>query len=144
MLPTEKISKYVNYGEIIRSDTAKRTGIFNEPNAEQLEKIKLLCVEVYDKCRGHFNTPIYISSCFRSPAINKLVKGQPNSQHTKGEAIDMDCDVFGNVTNFELFNWIKENLTFDQLLYEGGEHGWVHCSLKSEENRMFVGTIPNP
>ena len=144
MKPSTKIAKYVCYGEITRSDTARRFGLDNTPDEESLKKIKLVCKKVFDKAREHFGVPLFVSSCYRSPEVNKLVKGKPNSQHLKGEAIDIDCDVFGKVTNQQLFEFIRDNLDFDQLLWEGGVHGWVHVSYKKTGNRKTVGTIPNP
>jgi zinc D-Ala-D-Ala carboxypeptidase len=144
MKPSDKISKYVCYGEIIRSDTARRLGISNEPDQAIIEKIKLACNNVFDKARTHFGVPLFISSCYRSPEVNKAVGGKPNSQHLRGEAIDIDCDVFGKVTNIQLFQYIRDNLDFDQLLWEGGKKGWVHVSYKATGNRKSVGTIPNP
>ena len=144
MKPSDKISKYVCYGEIIRSDTARRNGIDNTPNKATIDKIKLLCKNVFDKVREHFGVPLFVSSCYRTPELNKIVKGKPTSQHLKGEAIDIDCDVFGKVTNKQLFEFIRDNLNFDQLLWEGGIYGWVHVSYKETGNRKTVGTIPNP
>lgn len=144
MKPSDKISKYVCYGEIIRSDTARRMGINNEPDEETIKKIKLLCKNVFDKARAHFDVPMFVSSCFRSPEVNKAIGGAKNSQHMRGEAIDIDCDVFGKVTNRALFEYIRDNLKFDQLLWEGGVNGWVHVSYKKTGNRQTVGVIPNP
>ncbi len=144
MKPSDKISKYVCYGEIVRSDTARRNNLDNTPDAATIEKIKLLCTNVFDKAREHFGVPLFISSCYRSQEVNRLVKGQPHSQHMRGEAIDIDCDVFGRVTNRQLFDWIRNNLDFDQLLWEGGINGWVHVSYKATGNRKSVGTISNP
>lgn len=144
MKPSDKISKYVCYGEVIRSDTARRNNIDNTPDRKTLEKIKLLCNEVFDKARIHFNTPLFVSSCYRSPEVNRLVGGKPKSQHLKGEAIDIDCDVFGKITNRQLFEYIRDNLNYDQLLFEGGKKGWVHVSYKQKGNRKIAGMIPNP
>lgn len=145
MKNTDKISKYVSYGEIIRSDAARRYNINNEPNAEQLANITTLCIEIYDKVREHFGKPIFISSCFRNPTINKIINGAPTSQHMRGEAIDLDCDLWGGVTNKELFEYIKENLDYDQLIMEGGENGWVHVSYKRDgHNRKQTLKILNP
>jgi len=144
MNPADKISDFVCYGEIIRSDSARRFGLDNTPTEADIVKIKLLCTHVFDKARAHFNVPLFVSSCFRSPAVNAAVKGQPNSQHMRGEAIDIDCDVYGKITNIQLFEWIRDNLDFDQLLLEGGINGWVHVSYKATGNRKSVGMIPNP
>ena len=139
-----KISAYASFIEVTRSDTAKRKGIVNIPGETQIEALRLVCTNVFDKVREHFNKPIYISSGYRCQELDKAVGGQLNSQHLRGEAIDIDADIFGGVTNKEIFDYIKENLEFDQLLWEGGPLGWVHVSLKPFNNRKSVGTIPNP
>jgi zinc D-Ala-D-Ala carboxypeptidase len=144
MNPHDEISKFVCYGEIIHSETASRNNLDNTPDEATIAKIKLLCINVFDKAREHFNVPLCVTSCYRSPALNTLIHGQPNSQHMKGEAIDIDCDVYGRITNKQLFEWIRDNLDFDQLLLEGGIKGWVHVSYKATGNRKSVGTIPNP
>jgi hypothetical protein len=90
--------------------------------------------------------PIYISSCFRSKALNKALGGAKNSQHMAnyGAAMDLDSQVFGGATNRELGDWIRENLDFDQLIYEGwdedyDDYAWIHCSYVDEErNRNQV------
>ena len=136
------ISKHISYAESIRSELAKRLNISNEPDAEQLARMKLVAERVFENAREHFGVPIYISSFFRSRALNKALKGAKGSQHMRGEAIDMDCDVYGGITNKELFDYINENCYFDQLILENvgedGTGGWVHCSYKKEGNRNEV------
>ena len=135
----ENISKHISYIEAIRSDTAKRLGMSNEPNAKQLYRMKLVAGHIFENAREHFEVPIYISSFFRSEALNEVLHGAISSQHMKGEAIDMDCDIYGGITNKELFDYIREELYFDQLIAENisedGTGGWVHCSYKKEGNR---------
>jgi zinc D-Ala-D-Ala carboxypeptidase len=86
--------------------------------------------------------PIYVSSFFRSAQVNKAVGGSMTSQHCKGEAIDIDCDVYGNGTNKEVFEYIKNHLPFDQLIWEFGTDenpAWVHVSLRRDnKNRKQV------
>jgi zinc D-Ala-D-Ala carboxypeptidase len=144
MNPADKVSKYVCYGEIIRSDTARRHNWDNTPDAATIEKIKLLCTHVFDKAREHFSVPIHVSSCFRTLQLNTAINGAKNSQHMRGEAMDLDCDTFGKITNKQLFEYIRDNLDYDQLLWEGGISGWVHVSYKASGNRKTAGTIPNP
>jgi len=136
------ISKHISYAESIRSEQAKRLGISNEPDAGQLVRMKLVAERVFESAREYFNVPIYISSFFRSDALNEALNGAPRSQHKKGEAIDMDCDVYGEITNKELFDYINENCYFDQLILENvsedGTGGWVHVSYKKEGNRNEV------
>ena len=135
-----KISKHISYKEGIRSDTATRNKIRNEPNEEQLTAMKLVAKKVFEPLRVNFDTPIRINSFFRSVALNKRIGGSGTSQHCKGEAIDMDAT--GNITNKQLFDYIKKNLEFDQLIWEFGttkEPDWVHVSFTStRENRKQI------
>lgn len=138
----ENISPHISYSEGIRSEMAKRLGISNEPNAKQLYRMKIVAERIFESAREHFMVPVYVSSFFRSGALNEALKGATSSQHMKGEAIDLDCDVYGGVTNKELFDYINEQLYFDQLIAEDigedGTGGWVHCSYKKEGNRNEV------
>jgi len=140
----EKISKHITYSEGIRSNLAKRLDISNEPNEDQLVRMKLVAEKVFEPAREHFDVPIYISSFFRSSALNKVLGGAKGSQHmaNNGAAIDLDCDVYGGITNKELFDYIKDNLIFDQVILEAvndnGTGGWVHVSFKEQGNRNQV------
>lgn len=135
-----KISKHITYKESIRSATAIRNGIKNDPNDEQIKAMKELAKKVFEPLRTHFNQPIRINSFFRSVALNKRIGGSGTSQHCKGEAIDMDAT--NSVTNKQLFDYINDNLEFDQLIWEFGtakEPDWVHVSYVSKkENRNRV------
>jgi hypothetical protein len=143
----KNISKYVTWKEAIKSNTAIRKGISNIPTSGQLVKMKLVASKVFDKVRVHFNVPIHVSSMFRSTALNKAIGGAhkyklgkyiATSQHCKGEAMDIDADTYGKVTNEDIFLYIFNNLDYDQLILEGVEDGkasWVHVSYKSSGNR---------
>jgi len=127
------LSKNLTLREVTKSDTAIRKGVSNEPNAEQLENLKVLANEVFQKIRDHFGVPIKVTSGFRSEALNKLIKGSKTSDHMKGCAIDIDMDGT-SVTNAQIFNYIKDNLEFDQLIWEFGTDAnpdWVHVSYVS-------------
>ena len=134
-----KISPNLNLAEITRSDTAKRHGIDNTPTAEHLENFKLLADKVFEPIREHFKTPIFISSGYRSKALNAFIKGSASSQHCKGQAIDIDMDGSnGKVTNRMVFDFIKNKLDFDQLIWEFGTDfnpDWVHVSYVKGKNR---------
>jgi len=134
-----KISPNLNLAEITRSDTAKRHGIDNTPTAEHLENFKLLAEKVFEPIREHFKTPIFISSGYRSKALNDFIKGRASSQHCKGQAIDIDMDGSnGEVTNRMVFDFIKNKLDFDQLIWEFGTDfnpDWVHVSFVKNGNR---------
>lgn len=135
------VSKNISYKEATHSTTAKRLGIDNTPDAEQFSNMIYVAENVFQPVREHFNTPIYISSFFRSEGLNTAIRGSVNSTHMKGEAMDLDADVYGGVTNAEIFNYIKDNLEFDQLIWEFGtddEPSWVHVSLSKRTNRNQV------
>jgi hypothetical protein len=139
-----KISRYLTLEEATKSPTAIKFGIDNTPNAEQIENMKLVARDIFDvvreeECRG----PLYASSFFRSPKLNIAIGGSSKtSQHMKGEAIDLDADVFNNSTNVGIFYFIKENLIFDQLIAEypnvDGDFNWVHVSKTKGSNRGEV------
>jgi hypothetical protein len=132
------LSKYVNLSEVVASVTAKRNGINNTPNESQKEALKLVCETVFDKVREHFNVPIHISSGFRCEKLNTLVGGSKTSQHRLGEALDIDADRYGQITNKQIFDYIRENLHFDQLIWEFGTDKnpeWIHVSYKPKGNR---------
>lgn len=128
------ISKNLELSELTRSDSAKRSGISNMPTPAHIENLKLLASKVFEKVRDHFGRPIRISSGYRSAALNKITKGaSTTSQHSKGEAIDIDMDNT-EISNAQVFNYILDNLEFDQLIWEFGTDknpDWVHVSYSS-------------
>lgn len=131
-----QLSKYFTLAELTPSATAKRLGIKNDPTPEHLNNLKLLAVNVLDKVREHFGKPIWVSSGYRSKALNDATPGSSaTSQHCSGEAADLDQDGRGTgVTNKMVFDYIKDNLEFDQLIYEYGTDAnpdWVHVSWES-------------
>jgi len=143
-----KISPNLTLSEITRSDTAKRQGIDNTPTFEHLQNFKLLAEKIFEPIREHFNVPIFISSGYRSKELNKAMGGAskivngvyvPTSQHCKGQAIDIDMDgINTDVTNKMVFDFIKDNLEFDQLIWEFGTDfnpDWVHVSYVKTKNR---------
>jgi hypothetical protein len=137
-----KISTHLNLAEVTRSDSAKRHGIDNTPTAEHLENFKLLAEKVFEPIRLHFKTPIFISSGYRSKALNAFIKGSETSQHCRGQAIDIDMDGSkGGVTNKMVFDFIKSRLDFDQLIAEFPENSnpaWVHVSYVKTGNRKQI------
>ncbi len=137
-----KISEHLSLSEVTRSETAKRKGISNNPTAEHLENFKLLAENVFEKIRNHFGVPIHISSGYRSKELNSAIGGSQTSQHSKGQAIDVDMDGSGDgVTNADVFNFIKDNLVFDQLIAEFPKQGnpdWVHVSYTKVNNRKQI------
>ena len=128
------ISKHISKKEGVYSNTAIRRGIDNTPNKEQLKNMELLAEKIFEPLRVHIGGPIKINSFFRSPELNKAIGGSSKSQHCKGQAIDID-DTFGKATNAEMYKWIKDNLDFDQMIWEFGNDdnpNWVHVSYVSD------------
>jgi len=124
-----KLSEHLDLSEIIRSDSAKRNGISNMPTPDHIENFKILATKVFEPIREHFGVPIHISSGYRSVELNRLIKGSSSSEHCKGQAIDIDMDGT-TITNKQVFDYIKDNLTFDQLINEFN-YAWVHVSYKA-------------
>lgn len=128
-----QLSKHLSLAEVTRSESAKRNGISNEPTAEHLNNFKKLAEKVFEPIREHFKAPIHISSGYRSAALNKKIGGASSSQHCSGEAIDIDMDGTA-ITNKQVFDFIKQHLEFDQLIWEFGTASnpdWVHVSYES-------------
>ena len=124
-----ELTRNFTLAELIKSDTAIRKGINNNPNAEQIEKLKALCENILQPVRDHFGR-VKVTSGFRSVELCLAIGSSQNSQHAKAEAADFECV---GVDNVELFDWIKNNLSPDQLIlefYTPGEpnSGWIHCS----------------
>jgi hypothetical protein len=130
-----KLSENLSLSEVTRSDSAKRKGISNEPTPEHLENFKKLAENIFEPIRKHFGKPIHISSGYRSKALNAAIGGSSSSQHCTGEAIDIDMDGSSNgITNKMVFDYIKANLNFDQLIWEFGTKDnpdWVHVSYET-------------
>ena len=132
------ISKHISYKEGVYSNTALRRGIDNTPNEEQLANMKLIGEKIFEPLREYVGGPIKINSFFRSAKLNTAIGGSRTSQHCKGQAMDID-DTFGYKTNAEMYYFIKEQLNFDQMIWEFGDDdnpNWVHVSYVSpEKNR---------
>lgn len=128
-----QLSKNLTLAEVIRSETAKRKGISNMPTPEHIENFKKLAINVFQPIRDHFGVSIHISSGYRSKALNTAIGGSLSSQHCQGEAIDIDMDGT-DITNAQIFHFIKDNLIWDQMIWEFGTDknpDWVHVSYKS-------------
>ena len=136
-----KISAHISYSEAIRSNTATRRGIDNTPGDYEITNMVGIAENIFEPLRKWAGGPIKINSMFRCEELNTAIGGSSRSQHCQGRAIDVD-DTFGNKTNAEMFNYIKENLNFDQLIWEFGDDAnpdWVHVSYVSkEENRNRI------
>ena len=132
------ISKHISYNEGVHSNTAIRRGIDNTPTDDQLYFMEIVAEEVFEPLREWVGGPIKINSFYRCPELNTAIGGSATSQHCKGQAMDID-DTFGKATNAEMYNFIKEHLDFDQMIWEFGDDdnpAWVHVSYVSpEKNR---------
>jgi zinc D-Ala-D-Ala carboxypeptidase len=132
-----QISEHLLLAELTRSESAKRRGLSNMPTPEHIENLKGLAANIFEPIRAHFNVPIHISSGYRSQELNKAIKGSKSSQHCKGEAIDVDMDGTA-VSNAQVFDFISDNLKFDQLIWEFGTNdnpSWVHVSFAAGGNQ---------
>ena len=133
-----KLSKNLTLAECTKSTTASRLGIDNTPDDDWIiENLRAIASDVFQPLRDAFGTPIYVSSGYRSEALNKAIGGSKRSQHIQGRALDLDADVFGVCTNAQIFNYIRENLVFDQLIWEFGDDDspdWVHVSFVRDGN----------
>lgn len=135
----KNISKYITYLEATTSQTATRKGIVNTPGDKELINMQLVGIRVFDVVRDHFKTPLRVSSFYRSLLLNNSIGGARTSQHVKGQAIDIQGT--GDVTNKMIFDYIKDNLDFDQLINEYN-YSWVHVSYVSKEkNRKQILNI---
>lgn len=129
-----KLSEHLELAEVIRSESAKRRGISNMPTEEHIKNLRLIAEQVFEPVRANFRQPIRISSGYRSQQLNAAIGGAIRSQHSTGEALDIDMDGTA-VSNAEIFKFIKEKLSFDQLIWEFGTKqnpDWVHVSYSSD------------
>lgn len=134
------ISENISWDEAVKSKTAEKHDIENIPNENQIQEMKKLAKNIFEPLRKWAGHPIRVNSFFRSPELCLKLKSKATSQHTKGQAIDIDS--LGNRSNDELFNYIKDNLSFDQLIWEFGDDenpDWIHVSYVNENtNRSNI------
>ena len=132
---TEPISNHISYKEGVRSNTATRRGIENVPSRYELSNMYAVAQNIFEPLREWVGGAIKINSFYRCEELNTAIGGSSRSQHCQGRAIDID-DTFGHKTNAEMFEYIKNNLNFDQLIWEFGDSenpDWVHVSYVSED-----------
>jgi len=139
----KRISKHISYKEATYSNYAKKYKIANKPNEEHIENMELLAEKVFEPLREWVGCPIRVNSMFRSEKLNSALKGSKTSSHMKGQAMDitsMACGKDDCKSNLDMFHYIKDNLDFDQLIWEfGSEPKWLHVSYNSEkDNRKQV------
>ena len=132
------ISEHISKKEATFSATATRKGIDNTPGEYELQNMELIAEKVFEPLRKAVNGPIKINSFFRSEELNKAIGGSSRSQHCQGRAMDLD-DVYGYMSNKDMYNYIKNNLDFDQMIWEFGTDSnpdWVHVSyVDADSNR---------
>jgi uncharacterized protein YcbK (DUF882 family) len=137
-----KLSRNFRLNELTKSSTALRLGIDNTASDEVIDQLEWLCLKVLQPVRDHFGKSVNISSGFRCLELNRKLGSGDNSQHTTGNAADLE--IFG-IDNYVVACWIRDNLDFDQLIlefYDGTPNsGWVHVSWKERHNRMECLTI---
>jgi zinc D-Ala-D-Ala carboxypeptidase len=150
--PQPRISKYISYKEATYSSTAVRLGIKNDPNENQLKNMQNLGTLYFDRLREHFKKPIYISSFYRSAALNERVKGAIYSDHMANDndaGIDIDMDGRGIPSNNKIFYYTRDSLPFYKLIAEfpvKGKLSWVHVSisrdaLKNKQKNILIPTF---
>jgi len=136
------LTKNFTLEEMIKSETALRHDMDNTPGENEIGNIKLLCEKVLQPVRDHFGKGVKVNSGFRHPDVNAKVGGSRTSDHTRGQAADIEIP---GVPNAELAEWIKDNLDYRQLIlefYTPGvpDSGWVHVSYVAEDNKKEVLT----
>ena len=139
----DKISAHVSYHEGTYSRTGERRGLDNTPNKEQLKCMKEVAENLFEPLREWVGGPIKINSFFRGEPVNTAIGGSTKSQHMKGQAIDID-DTFKHKTNAEMYYYIKDNLDFDQMIWEFGTDknpNWLHISWVSHRPNRKKLTI---
>ena len=130
----KNLSENLSYRESIRSETAERLGIKNEPKEEHLVNMILIAEKLFQPLRDWCGHPIRVNSMYRSFDLNVAIGGAQSSQHSKGQALDLDS--LGKKSNADLFKYISENLSYDQLIWEAGTDDnpdWIHVSYVNEE-----------
>lgn len=135
-----EISKHFNMQEVIKSHTATRLGIDNSLPNNLLPNVRLVAEKILEPVRVYFNRPIYPSSWYRSPKLNKVTGGSLKSDHCKGCAVDFEIK---GMPNAVIAEFIRDNLEFRQLILEfynpdKPNSGWIHCSYVEGDNKKEV------
>jgi hypothetical protein len=137
------ISAHISLSEATYSRTAESAGIKNLPNLEELKNMRMLAMRVFEPLREHFNAPIRVNSFFRSLELNRKVGGSGTSQHCRGQAMDISS-MKPSYSNADLFNYIRDHLVFDQLIWEFGNDenpDWVHVSFADQNRRQILKSV---
>ena len=143
----DNISAHFTFRELTHSALAVRHGLLNEPNSDEIQNLIHLAENILEPVRDHFDIPFRPSSGYRSLAVNQLLGSPSTSQHITGEAVDFEIP---SVSNRDVAAWVKDHLSFDQMILEFHQpdiphSGWLHCSYRAGNNRqqslMFDGKI---
>lgn len=136
----KKISEHLSFKEATHSNTAQQLGLQNKPKADHIKNMETLGEKLFEPLREWVDGPIKVNSFFRSEELNSRIGGALSSAHLSGQAIDITT--MGKKTNLEMFDYIRKNLDFDQLISEypvNGEPKWIHISYKNKkDNRKQV------
>ena len=130
-----EVSQNITLKEATFSQTASNLGIDNTPNTEQLENMKIAAKACFQPLREWYGKPIRINSFFRNQLVNKKIGGSKSSQHCEGKAMDISAS--SKEENKKLFDWLKDNVKFDQLINEF-DYQWIHVSFNLGKNRKQV------
>jgi uncharacterized protein YcbK (DUF882 family) len=128
-----RLTANFSLSEFTVSQVAERHCYENEPNKKQIENLELLCQNILQPLRDKIRVAIFINSGFRSFHVNAAVGGRFNSQHLEGKAADF---IVPSMDLVDVFNLIRQDLQFDQLIFEFGK--WIHVSWNGESNRNDV------
>lgn len=129
---------YFTLQELTKSDTAIAKKLDNTPDEQAIKNLNTLVDNVLDPLRKLYGKPIIVTSGYRSPEVNRSVNGSTSSQHSLGEAADISAG--SKKENKKLFNLIKDNLPFDQLINEH-DYSWVHVSYRDGRLRKQILNI---
>jgi len=136
-----QVSKYITLDEATDSPKARELGIENKPNIQELERMEYVAKNLFDKIREHFGVPIKINSFFRCKKLNDAVGSNDRSFHRLGSAIDIKAISGTGITNEMIFNYVKDNCDFTELINEYN-FTWTHIALvKGREKEKAVKKI---
>ena len=124
--------KYFSIEELCKSDTAKAKGIDNTPSKEVIDNLTRLIETILDPLREWYGSAIYVNSGYRCKALNEAVGGVNNSLHLIGCSVDIDTN--NTAENKKLFDYIKDNLPFTELGWEG-KGAWIHIGYDGNNDK---------
>jgi len=135
-----KLTPHFSLSEFTLSQTAIRRGINNEPTVEALSNLKALCIHVLEPVRSLLGHPLFITSGYRSPALNGAIGGSKHSAHCDGRAADFVCPMFGSPRQIAELILAKE-IEYDQMIYEGK---WIHIAIADRPRRETLTALFEP